>query len=142
MDDLEVECRFVPIPKNRVAEKPDKKLGLYTQSHYPIKGFGVKRWVISAYIELDYDKYRSEGYTDDQIAEGCARFLSKPPPRKKYQKKKPVPLYGQLEPLPALWRDDAKYSFHKKNGFENRFVVQFITDQRKNKEFWDEGPQL
>lgn len=142
MEDLEIECSFVPIPKNRISQKEDTKLGLYTQSHYPIKNFGVKRWVISAYIELDYDKYVAEGYSDDDIVEACARYLSKPPERKKYQKKKPIALYGNLEPLPALWKDDVKYSFHKKSGYNNRFVVQFITDQRKNPYFWDEGPQI
>lgn len=94
------------------------------------------------YLELDYQALEYDGKTREEIMDGCAEYLSQAPPRKKYQKKEPKPPYGKLEPLPAPWLGQNKYSVKPKSGFDNRLIVEFITDQRKNKNFWEEGPSF
>lgn len=136
-------CKWVPVSKSSfVKDDSETRSGRYSQSHHNISGFGVNRWVVIGYLEVDYQRLQYEGKTEEEIIEGCAQYLSQPPARKKYQKKDPKPLYGALEPLPAPWRGMGKYSVKPKPGFDNRLIVEFITDQRKNKNFWDEGPSL
>lgn len=138
-----IPCKWVKIKKSKIGrESDDEKCGVYSQTNHNISGFGIDRWVVSAYIEVDYKSLMNEGMTEEEIAEGCAAYLSVPPPRKKYQKKEPKPLYGKLEPLLAPWRGVGKYSVKPKKGHENRLIIEFITDERKNKNFWGEGPNF
>lgn len=135
-----IPCKLVPIAKTTFTDSEETKLGRYSQSYHNVSGFGVSQWVVMGYLEVDYQSLEYDGKTREEIVEGCAEFLSQPPPRKKYQKKKPKPKYGQLQPLPAPWLGPNRYSVKQKPGFENRLIVEFITDQRKNKNFWGEGP--
>lgn len=137
---LEIECKWVKIPKSKMAyDDGERKCGRYTSCFTPIENFGVSNWVVAGYVEVEYQKYLDEGYSYDEIVEGCANFLSMPPPKVKYQKKAKPPKYGVLTPLLSSWSEYGKYSVKPKKGFDNRLIVEFITNERKNKNFWSEG---
>ena len=109
-----------------------KKLGRYHGSNFNFKTFGTTQWVVGAYIKVDHSKYLEEGLTEEGIIRGCIEYLNQPPPRKKYQKKKPQPLYGMLEEMPHYYR--------LKADSEGEYIeVLLITDQRKNEQFWGTG---
>jgi len=101
-----------------------KKQGKYHGSNFynSVPGFGVKKWVVGVYIDVDYGQHL------DSMSEEEA------PPRKKYQKKKPQPLYGNLDSEPLQYwvgeDSDGKY-----------IGALLVTDQRKNKKFWGVGGQ-
>jgi hypothetical protein len=71
---------------------------------------------------------REKGLSDKEIIDGCLLFLNKPPPRKR------KPLYGSLQPVQ---RADGAYEVKEKDG---NYIVCFSTDQRRNKNFWGDGP--
>ena len=113
---------------------PEKtKKGFYSYSILPVKGLGRDKWFIIAHISVDYDKYLNEGLSEEEIFNQCVSFLNQPPPRKKYAKKKPRPLYGHLAPYKAKFKKDDEGAY---------IEAQLITDQRKNKNFWREGTKL
>tara|TARA_R110002051_G_scaffold321931_2_gene411004 strand:+ start:1036 stop:1482 length:447 start_codon:yes stop_codon:yes gene_type:complete len=109
-----------------------KKPGRYHGSNFNFKTFGTTQWVVGAYINVDYKSHLVEGLSEEDIIRGCIEYLNQTPPRKKYQKKKPVPLYGQLAELPHHYRfrEDEEGTF---------IETLLITDQRKNKQFWGAG---
>ena len=109
-----------------------KKLGRYHGSNFNFKTFGTIHWVIGVYINVDHSKYLEEGLTEEGVMRGCIEYLNQPPPRKKYQKKISVPLYGRFKKLPH------HYQFGEDD--EGTFIeALLITDQRKNKKFWGAG---
>ena len=109
-----------------------KKLGRYHGSNFNFKTFGTAHWVVGVYINVDHGKYLEEGLTKEDVMRGCIEYLNQPPPRKKYQKKKPQPLYGTLEEMP--------YYYRFKTDDEGEYIeALLITDQRKNKQFWGAG---
>jgi hypothetical protein len=108
------------------------RFGLYHGSDFHFPHFGTKKWVVGVYIDVDYDKHVAEGIELEEVIRGCIEYLNQPPPRKKYQKKKPQPLYGNLdsEPLQFWTGEDS----------EGKYIgALLITDQRKNKNFWGAG---
>jgi len=109
-----------------------KKAGLYHGSEFHFKGFGVTKWVVGVYIDVDYELYLTEGEQIEEVVAGCIEYLNQPPPRKKYQKKKPQPPYGQIDksPLQYWLGEDEKGKY---------IGALLITDQRKNKNFWGAG---
>jgi hypothetical protein len=107
-----------------------KRKGFYSHSVVPIKGLGRDKWLIIAHIDVDHQKYLCEGLPEKQIFQRCIEFLNQPPPRKKYAKKKPKPLYGYLVPHKAKFKEDENGQF---------IEAEVLTDQRKNKNFWREG---
>jgi len=112
----------------------DMKCGVYHGSFFnDISTYGLKRWMILATIEVDFEACAELALTEREAVEGCVNYLNLPPPRKKYAKKSPKPLYGNLE----LY----KYYVKEKNVTNNKMCVQIflITDQKKNKYFWGEG---
>ena len=65
------------------------KFGRYHQSFWhDVKQFGSKRWVVGCYIIIseDINALIEQGSTEEEIAQGCIKFLNQPPPRKKYQR--------------------------------------------------------
>jgi len=109
-----------------------KKSGIYLGSNYVYPMYGAKRWAVGVYVEVEYDKYVEQGLTEEDIAKQCVEFLNTPPPRKKYQKKKPVPTYGTL--------DETPYLFRFKRDENGTFIeMTLMTDQRKNNNFWGMG---
>ena len=110
----------------------EKKSGIYLGSNYIYPNFGIKRWAVGVYAEVDYDKYIEQGVSEAEIARRCVEFLNVPPPRRKYQKKKPVPRFGILDgqPVRAVFRRDDNGTF---------IEMTLMTNQRKNKNFWGVG---
>lgn len=106
-----------------------KRKGRYTSSFYG--NVGKKRYCVISYIDGNFDNYYNEGYTDRQVLEGCIEFLNTPPPRKKYAKKTPKPLYGNLELIKFQRKEDSSHGVY--------FVVVLKTDQKKNRNFWGIG---
>ena len=108
------------------------KLGKYHGSTFHFKSFGITHWVVGVYILIDYKKFLAEGLSEEDVVSGCIEYLNQPPPRKKYQKKKSVPPYGQFKKLPH------HYQFREND--DGTFIeALLITDQRKNKNFWGAG---
>lgn len=115
------ECEFVALTERLtpVQEDSEIKNGRYSGSYYPIKNCNYTVWPVLAYINVDVDALRTKGYTDKVIYAGCINFLSSQTSGKKRK-------YGNLFP----------FSFAVK---EDKIIATFITDDRKNKNFWGEG---
>lgn len=129
---LEFNCKFVKVPDLGIVDTQDsrKKFGKYHGScFWDVPQFGAKKWVIGVYIDVQ-DKMLLSKYTPDELMEGCVNFLNKPPPRKKYAKREPKPLFGVLEKYKA--------NVVLKNG-KKLLSALLITDQKKNKLLWGKG---
>lgn len=130
-----IECTLRSIEEyHHVLPGRDKKtkLGRYHGSSFNFKTFGTTRWVVGVYINVNYNKYLVEGASEEDVVESCIEYLNIPPPRKKYQKKKPKSLYGNIEKKPL--------SYHFKEDDEGTYIeALLIVDQRKNKLFWGAG---
>ena len=110
-----------------------KKCGNYHGSvWHEVEGFGVSHWVVGAHVVVDYEKYREQGMSDEEIIRGCIEYLNSPPKRKKYAKRRPKPLYGKLGEFPL------RHKFKEKSG-KKCIMMILVTDQRKNKNFHGEG---
>ena len=73
----------------------DRKRGRYSGSRY---NTGSKdRYPVLAYIDGDFASYLEEGLSPEEIVWACINFLNTPPPRKKFAKRQPKPLYGTLD---------------------------------------------
>lgn len=130
-----IECEFVPITQHSVddAKSSPKKMGMYSSSRYAnIEDLYLKKWILLAYLKADFKTHREAGLNNKEILQRCINFLNAVEPRKKYAKKDPVPKYGKLE----LFKEDIQFT--NKLGYECAILV-FITDQRKNENFWGEG---
>lgn len=115
------ECGFIPLTERLtpVEANSEIKSGRYSSSYYPIKNCNHTVWPVLAYINVDVDALRAQGYSDKVIFAGCINFLSSQTSGKKRK-------YGNLFP----------FSFAVK---EDKIIATFITDDRKNKNFWGEG---
>ena len=126
MGEVEFECSFKQLSEwHGVYVRGDEKTkcGHYTTSVLPVKGYGKTLWAIVAYVDVDYEKYRHEGYTDKEIVEGCVNFLNKPPTRRHRKSR-----YGKLGTNWFNILEDKKL-----------ISVCFLIDQRNNKNFWWKG---
>ena len=126
MEELEFECSFRELNEwfGVYGDTDDKKkCGHYSKCVLPVKEYGKKVWSIVAYLDVDYKKYRAEGYKDEQIIQGCLNFLNKPPTRRHRKSR-----YGKL-------------TLNKFNVLEDKEVISvcFLIDQRNNKNFWWKG---
>jgi len=120
---------------------PDKtKFGRYHGSMFAFKGCGKTKWVVGVYIDANVDEQIEEGHTAEQIVAGCIEYLNKPPPRKKYARRQPRPLYGNLDKMPIQWRL-IKKAFPQE---EEKTYIQalIVTDRSKNRLFWGEGVKV
>jgi hypothetical protein len=129
MKKLSIKCSFEKVGEYTgldFAKGEKTKCGHYTACSLPAKGFGRVKWAIVAYLKVDYEKYQEEGYTYEQIVEGCINFLNKPPTRR--HRKAP---YGALE-------------FNYSSVLEDKKLISvcFLVDQKKNKNFWGKGQRL
>ena len=121
-----IKCFLRPVDK-------ENKKGRYSQTmHWDVKGFGKNKWVAIGYLDVDWVAMEKEGLTKDEIAEICVGFLNTPPPRKKYAKKAPRPLYGNIERYKEKWIDDG----------DPHVIFQFITDDPSNENFIGTPPKL
>ena len=98
-----IECslrEFEEYHKTLPGYNKKKRFGLYHGSDFHFPNFGIKKWVVGVYINVEYDKHVSDGVEIEEVVRGCIEYLNQAPPRKKYQKKKPQPLYGNLDENP------------------------------------------
>ena len=111
-----------------------RRQGKYHGSDFygTVPGYGIKKWVVGVYIDIDYQPYLDDYTSEDDVVRRCIEYLNQPPPRKKYQKKKPQPLYGNLdsEPLQYWVGEDSNGKY---------IGALLVTDQKKNKKFWGAG---
>ena len=85
-----------------------------------------------AYIDADsFDRYLDEGYGEQEILQMCLNHLNTPPPRRKFARRTPKPLYGNLDVYRSVLKRDKKGRAY--------FEVILTTNQRKNKNFWGDG---
>ena len=138
----EFECAFMKLHEypslrmNSAEGGTDLRGARYHGSMFwSVKGFGTIRWVIAGYIVLDWEELLSQGLTKEEIFKGCAKFLNKPPVRKKFEKRITKPLYGMLHP------DPVKVTLREKDGVKVLEVLA-ITNKRESKWVWGEGPVL
>jgi len=111
-----------------------KRQGKYHGSDFyaVVSGYGIKKWVVGVYIDVDYKQYVDKFTTEEEVVQRCIEFLNQPPPRKKYQKKKSQPLFGNIEKVPLR--------FNFKEDSDGTFIeALLVTDQKKNKKFWGAG---
>lgn len=131
----EIACELKDITEYSSPQGNDMKKGRYHGSMFwDVKGFGLKRWVVGAYLDVDYLSYVKYGMAKEEIVQSCLNYLNKTPARRKFQKKATKPLYGNLEVYKHyLKTDTAGMPF---------IEVLLITNQRKNENFWSEGIKL
>jgi len=110
----------------------EKRLGRYSGSYWA--GVPKKRYPVLARADGDFDSYLDEGLSLDEVAWGCINFLNTPPPRKKYARRAPKPLYGELDLVRAEYKKDDDGKPH--------LLLVMTTEKLKNKYFWGEGLQL
>jgi hypothetical protein len=124
---MEIACKFKELgelePAIPAMADDRKKLGKYSRSSLNVEGFGYKKWAIVAYIIPDepIQEYLSDGLTEQQIVDGCIKFLNKPPTKRSRKSR-----YGNLE--------CGYFNFHGE-----MISVSLILDQRNNKYFWGTG---
>jgi len=129
-----VECSLLPIDEYCTSDDGKKKYGRYHGSDFwDVPKYGSKRWIIATYIKADLDRLTSEGYSHDEIIDGCVSFLNLPPKRRKYAKKDPQPIYGWLEKYAA--------KIIEKDG-EKVVSALLVTDMRKSRHFWGKGKSV
>jgi len=109
----------------------ETRKGRYHGSNFwDVTGAGHDKWVVAAYIDLD-DRAIPPWMGEEDVVGECLAFLNEPPERKKYEKKKTQPLYGNL----SLYQ----YTFKKDSTDQPYIEVLLITDQKKNEHFWGKG---
>lgn len=125
-----VECSLVPIDQYSHMPSEEKKFGRYAQSTYSLSNFGKSCYVVIAYLNVDFEKYRSHGMSNDEIVNSCVEFLNTPEEKKKGQRKDPKKPYGNLKLF--------GYNIINKFGKEIA-AIELVTDQRTNENFWGTG---
>jgi len=124
---------FMSLKFSSTDDKREMRLARYHGSNFwKIQGFGVKRWVIGGYLQINWRELMEEGYSIEDIFKGCVKFLNKPPERKRFQKRITKPLFGILQP------EAVKLTPRERNGVQVLEVLA-ITNKRKSKYVWGEG---
>jgi hypothetical protein len=133
-----VECSFIPIKKSKYSVEQEEKDGLYSSSVYSVEGFGVTKWVVCAYLKVDHKKYLNElGWTSKHLIDKCLETLNYIPEPARKTKKVQKPKYGNL--LPVVSKITGEYDVVYK---DDRVIIQLITDDRQNENFWGEGDRI
>jgi hypothetical protein len=119
------ECRFEETYEwaNIIAPKADAKqrLGSYSACRVPVKPVSKTLYPIVAYIQVDTESLRSQGYTDRDIYAGCVNYLNRNQSKSKLKK------FGNLMP------------YYFKILASGKISAMFLTDEKKSKMFWGEG---
>jgi len=121
------------IPKSSLHSRGSTELrqGRYISSIFPLDGFGTKRWVVGCYVDLDLGVPESER---KELVEKILAELNRPPVRKKFERKRTSPLYGNLEVFSAKFKKDSNGSFY--------IEMLLVTDERSNDHFWGQGVKM
>jgi len=138
MENIEIPCSLVKIPQWGMLlpeENPELKDGRYSNCYlWDVPVFVRKKWAILGYIDVDFQEYLDEGYSEEQIVQACIRHLNQPPLRKKYQRRVKTPLYGILD------ESAHSFKFRKESKFGRPVIeVELLTNKRKNRRLWGEG---
>jgi hypothetical protein len=138
MEEFEIPCAFVKLPEFAVIPSDELKDARYFNSYvWEVPEFGRKKWAIVGYIDVNFHEHLLEGHSEEDIVKGCIRYLNKPPPRKKYQRRVKNPLYGNLDETPH------KFKFRPESKFKQPVIeVVLLTDKRKNRRLWGEGQNI
>jgi len=123
-----VECTLLEIPSNAYDPTPELKSGKYMHNLYNIEWFGTKKWVVGAYINADFERYKNAKCDMNLVLKGCVNYLNT-------IKNKKSNKYGNLE------LHSKRINFVNKNGI-NVAVVELVIDERKNPNFWGEGEKV
>lgn len=123
-----VECTLLEIPANSYDPTPDLKSGKYMHNLYNIEWFGTKKWVVGAYINADFEKYKNAKCDMSLVLKGCVNYLNTIKSKKSNK-------YGNLE------LHSKRVNFVNKSGI-NVAVVELVIDERKNPNFWGEGEKI
>jgi hypothetical protein len=119
-----IECELIKVPQYSHLVGTDTKDGRYMTSLYgSVDGFGRKRWVVGGYLKADWNKYRIIKMGEQEIIQRCINYLNA----------KDGGIYGNLEYY--------NVKFIQKFGQEVA-VVELITNERKNENFWGEGEKV
>ena len=137
-NELVIECDLLDMPQYSFKETEEKpRKGRYHGSVFCVQDYGRSKWVVLTNIDVDWRSLLSgeDSLSEEDIVLGCIRHLNIAPPRKKRQRKTPVPRYGTFNPEPV------KYKFLEENG---KPVIQahLVVDKRKHNKFWGEGWEL
>lgn len=132
-----IDCSFIPIKKSKYAVDEETRDGLYSSSVYSVEGFGVTKWVVCAYLKVDHKKLLDEGMTSKALIDGCLAHLNYMPEPARKTKKAQKPKYGNLQPLVS--KITGEYDVVYK---DDRVIVQLVTDDRQNENFWYEGDRI
>ena len=128
-----VECRFRKL-REYGSVLPDwnpdsTRLGRYSGSRW--NAVPKNRYSVLAYIDGNFEDLSAQGMNEEDIVWACVNFLNTPPPRKKYAKRTPKPLYGELCIVKHIARRDEAGKLY--------FEVVLSTEQKKNRYFWGVG---
>jgi hypothetical protein len=105
------------------------KLGRYSGSRWEV--IPRNRYPVLAYIEGNFEDLTAQGDNPEDIISACVNFLNTPPPRKKFARRTPKPLYGNLRLV--------KYTCRRGEAGMLYFEVIMSTEQKKNRHFWGVG---
>ena len=109
-----------------------KKKGRYHGSFFSdVEEYGRTSWIIMTEIDVTDNNYSLDSTNVEEIAEGCVEYLNQPPKRKRKTKKKIKLPYGSLKLHKASIKEDSEGTY---------IFAHLIIDERKNKNFWSEGP--
>lgn len=131
MENLIYNLREIPKTSLYKSENSELKRGRYISSVFPLEGYGTKRWVVGCYIDLEDEVPENE---QQSVVESIVAELNQPPKRKKFERKRTSPLYGNLEVFSAKFKKSDDGSIYVE--------VLLVTDERSNEHFWGEGIQM
>ena len=124
---------FISLGFSSTEDRKEKRFARYHGSNFwKIKGFGVNRWVIAGYLQVNWRELMEQGHTIEDIFRGCVKHLNKPPERKKFERRITRPLFGILQP------EAFKIAPKEKNGAQVLEVLA-VTNKRKSRYVWGEG---
>ena len=121
-----IKCDLRPVGEygSVVTENGKKKFGKYHDSMFwDVPGFGSKKWVV-VNEHIDYDM------EDEEVVMQCVDFINSPPPRKKFEKRRRKPKFGQFEVHSAKVHRSTSGTY---------ISALLITENRNSKHFWGKG---
>lgn len=131
MDNLNYNLREIPKTSLYKSEDTELRRGRYISSVFPLEDYGIKKWIVGCYVDLDTSVPENK---QGEVAESIVAELNQPPKRKRFERKRISPLYGNLEIFSAKFKTDSEG--------RNYVEMLLVTDERSNTHFWGEGIQM